>query len=172
MALMVLGYLPGLPKFFYIAVYRARGRISRAAWVLVAFAALEIAVAVVGCLNGGLTGLCYALLAVAIAEALVTAPAVIRTATSYGRHRRPTSGSGNGVALGPRTAEQRSGLPSAHVEPIYRDQQLEALRVLLSMASPWTIPIPVVPLDTDHGSGDDKKLDGSATSAPGADRPG
>jgi hypothetical protein len=50
-----------------------------------------IVVAVVGAKAGGLLGLSIALLAEAFFEALVTGPAVFRTAMGAGRHRQTTS---------------------------------------------------------------------------------
>jgi O-antigen/teichoic acid export membrane protein len=76
--LLVIGYLPALPKVYYVAVCRAAGKIWRAAVVLTAFAAAEIAMAAVGGTMGGLLGLSVALLAVSTVEGLATAPAVLK----------------------------------------------------------------------------------------------
>jgi O-antigen/teichoic acid export membrane protein len=78
--LLVLGYLPSLPKVYYVAVCRAAGKISRAAFVLTAFAAVEIGAAVAGGAMGGLIGLAAALLIVSTVEGLATAPAVLKAA--------------------------------------------------------------------------------------------
>lgn len=80
MQLLVLGYLPNLPKIYYIAVCRAAGKITRAAVVLTTFAAIELVAEAIGGVSGGLTGLAIALLIVSVIEGLVTAPAVIRAA--------------------------------------------------------------------------------------------
>lgn len=88
MCLITLGYPAAVPKALYIAVCRADGRISRAAVVLSACSAAEVAAAAVGGVEGGLIGLSYALLIVRFAEALVTAPPVVRAAFGHGRHRR------------------------------------------------------------------------------------
>jgi O-antigen/teichoic acid export membrane protein len=85
--LLVIGYLPGIPKVHYMAVCRATGRIPRAAAVLTAAAAMEVTAASVGGAVGGLTGLSFALLAVFILEGLVTTPSVFRAAIGHGRHR-------------------------------------------------------------------------------------
>ena len=85
MWLITLGYPAAVPKSLYIAVYRASGQIARAAVVLSACSALEISAAAVGGAVGGLFGLSLALLVVRYAEALVTAPPVLRAA--YGRNR-------------------------------------------------------------------------------------
>ena len=91
MMLLALCYVPNVTWTMYIAVCRATGRITRAAVVLTAFFVLMIAVAVVGAKAGGLLGLSIALLAEAFFEALVTGPAVFRTAMGAGRHRQTTS---------------------------------------------------------------------------------
>jgi O-antigen/teichoic acid export membrane protein len=94
MWLLILAYIPTIPRCFYIAVCRAAGRISRAAAVLTIFAMIEVAAAVAGGLWDGLIGLSLALLAVAVVEALLTAPAVLRATSEGGRHavkdRAPT----------------------------------------------------------------------------------
>ena len=89
--LLVICYLPSIPKCYYIAVCRAAGKLSRAAVVLATFAAAEVAAAAVGGASGGLIGLSYALLGVSLLEALVTTPAVVRVAIGHGRHRRTES---------------------------------------------------------------------------------
>jgi O-antigen/teichoic acid export membrane protein len=86
--LLILGYLPALPKTQYIAVCRAAGRITRAAVILTVASVLEMAAVVVGGMHGGLVGVTLALLVVGTAEGLVTAPAVFRTALGAGKHRR------------------------------------------------------------------------------------
>lgn len=86
--LLLIGYWPNIPKVHYIAVCRATGRIKRAAVVLTAAAATEVAAAVAGGYSDGMRGLTLALLAVLILEGLVTSPAVARAAVGYGRHRR------------------------------------------------------------------------------------
>jgi O-antigen/teichoic acid export membrane protein len=90
--LMVVGYLPTVPKVHYIAVCRAANRIPRAAIVLTAAAAMEVSAAAAGGASGGLKGLSLALLAVLVVEGLVTAPPVLRAAVGHGRHRHPASG--------------------------------------------------------------------------------
>jgi O-antigen/teichoic acid export membrane protein len=80
MWLITLGYPAAVPKSLYIAVYRASGQVPRAAVVLSACSGLEIAAAAAGGAVGGLFGLSLALLIVRYAEALVTAPPVLRAA--------------------------------------------------------------------------------------------
>jgi O-antigen/teichoic acid export membrane protein len=89
--LLVIGYLPTVPKMHYIAVCRAAGRIPRAAIVLTSAAALEVAAAALGGESGGLDGLSIALVAVFLVEGLVTTPPVLRAAIGHGRHRRARS---------------------------------------------------------------------------------
>jgi len=85
--LLVLGYLPAIPRVHYIAVCRAANRITRAAVVLTSFAVLEVVAAAVGGAVHGLDGLSVALLAVFTIEAIMVTPAVLGTAMGRGRHR-------------------------------------------------------------------------------------
>jgi len=89
--LLILGYLPGIPKVHYMAVCRATGRIPRAAAVLTVAAIAEVAAVIVGGASGGLKGLSITLLVVYISEGLVTTPPVLRAAIGHGRHRRDPS---------------------------------------------------------------------------------
>jgi O-antigen/teichoic acid export membrane protein len=88
MLLMLIGYLPTIPKTHYIAVCRATGRVSRAAAVLTVSAIVEIIGATLGGDARGLTGLTIALVGVFVLEGLVTTPPVLRSAFGNGRHRR------------------------------------------------------------------------------------
>jgi O-antigen/teichoic acid export membrane protein len=97
--LLTIGYLPTVPKVHYIAVCRATGHIKRAAIVLTTTAAMELTLAVVGAMIGGLNGLSTALLAGFMVEGLVTAPRVFRAASTRGRHR-PMGGSRGRHRLG------------------------------------------------------------------------
>jgi O-antigen/teichoic acid export membrane protein len=87
--LLIIGYLPGIPKVHYMAVCRATGRVPRAAAVLTATAVLEVTAAALGGASAGLKGLSLALVAVFFVEGLVTTPPVLRAAIGHGRHRRP-----------------------------------------------------------------------------------
>jgi O-antigen/teichoic acid export membrane protein len=86
--LLALCYVPGLPKIFYVAVCRAKGKVSRAAVVLTSFAVIEMVAVVVSGVLSGLRGVAIAILVVAVVEGLATTPAIVRAAWSYGRHRR------------------------------------------------------------------------------------
>jgi O-antigen/teichoic acid export membrane protein len=100
--LLVIGYLPIVPKLHFIAVCRSQGRIPRAAAVLTVFAAMEVTATIIpGLSGGGLKGVSFALLAVFTIEGLVTVPAVLRAASGRGRHRQ----AGQLTAVG--------GIPSA-----------------------------------------------------------
>jgi O-antigen/teichoic acid export membrane protein len=83
--LLIAGYIPWLPKAQYIAVCRATGHVAKAAVVLTIATTCELVAVVIGGKLGGLNGLTFALLGVWVLEALVTAPAVIRTAYNRGR---------------------------------------------------------------------------------------
>ncbi len=78
--IMIVSYIPGLPNTVYIAVCRATGRVNQAAIFLTAAAVVQMAAVVVGGKLDGLYGLSYGMLGVAILEALVTTPAVLRAA--------------------------------------------------------------------------------------------
>jgi len=92
--LLVLGYLPAVPKMHFIAVCRAEGRISRAAAVLTWAAVLEVGASAAGGAADGLKGLSFALLAVFFLEGLATVAPVLRAAFGRGRHRQvPTRAS-------------------------------------------------------------------------------
>ena len=88
--LLILGYLPGLPKAQYIAVCRATGKVAGAAVLLTVSACCELAAVVIGGKLGGLNGLSYALLGVVTVEGIVTAPTVLRAAYAQGVKRRLT----------------------------------------------------------------------------------
>jgi O-antigen/teichoic acid export membrane protein len=112
--LLLIGYLPSIPKVHYIAVCRATGRIKTAAAVLTVAATLEVAAAAAGGASGGMKGLILAFLFVLVLEGLVTTPAVVRAAIGHGRHRRagPVH-----VATGkPLGTEQARGERSAYQE--------------------------------------------------------
>ena len=89
--LLVLGYVPTIVKVHYIAVCRVGDHVTRAAAVLSASAALEIAGTVVGAQSSGLVGVCAALLACYVIEAVLTGLPVWRAA-------QPRDGAHRGVA--------------------------------------------------------------------------
>jgi O-antigen/teichoic acid export membrane protein len=85
--LLIIGYLPAVPRSTYIAVCRADGKVARAAAVLTSSAIIKLTLAAVGGMSGGLKGLSFGLLGGALIEGLVTSPAVIHKAIGTGRHR-------------------------------------------------------------------------------------
>ncbi len=87
--LLVLCYVPAIPRVHYIAVCRAQGKVSRAAVVMTAAAAVEVASVVVAGSADGLAGVTLALVLVFLAEAALTSPTVIKAALGAGRHRCP-----------------------------------------------------------------------------------
>jgi O-antigen/teichoic acid export membrane protein len=88
LSLLVIAYLPTIPRTHYVAVSRATGRISRAATVMTVAAILEVAAVVLGAKWNGLVGLSVALLGVKCLTGAVVTPAVVRAALARGRHRR------------------------------------------------------------------------------------
>jgi O-antigen/teichoic acid export membrane protein len=150
--LLVISYLPSIPKMQYIAVCRAANRIPRAAAVMTAAFVAEVAASAVGGVYGGLKGLSLALLGVYIIEGLVTVGPVIRAAAGHGRHRQADS-----LPVAPSTATRLSrASPTTRVtrdEPkatvgdqgnkapigmsgsAIRDRQEAGMALLLSLAS-------------------------------------
>lgn len=78
--LLILGYIPAIPKAQYIAVSRATNQVGRAAALLCGCALAELGAIIIGGKMGGLNALCVAYLGVGIVEGLVTAPTVLRAA--------------------------------------------------------------------------------------------
>jgi hypothetical protein len=78
--LLVIGYIPQMPRAQFIAVSRATNRVSQAAGLICFFACCEFASIYVGGRLGGLDGLSFAYLGVLIMEGLITAPTVLRAA--------------------------------------------------------------------------------------------
>jgi O-antigen/teichoic acid export membrane protein len=78
--LLIIGYIPQMPKAQYIAVSRATNQVGRAAGLLCGAALCEVAAIAIGGKLGGLDGLSFAYLAVLTVEGVVTAPTVLRAA--------------------------------------------------------------------------------------------
>jgi O-antigen/teichoic acid export membrane protein len=132
--LLVIGYLPTIPKMQYIAVCRAAGRIPRAAAVMTAAAIMEVGASAAGGAYAGLKGLSVALLAVYLLEGIMTTPPVIRAAMGRGRHRHAgqVASAPSGVS-GP--SRPGDGSPALEVsEQARRDLQEAGLAALLLIA--------------------------------------
>jgi O-antigen/teichoic acid export membrane protein len=136
--LLVIGYLPSIPRAQYIAVSRAVGKIPRAAAVMTTTTALKVIAVVLGGESGGLVGLSLALLAASLIEGLVTTPAVVRAAMGHGRHRHADSiqadASESTYAGRPlrKPSDDETGRSPA------KDSQKAGTDVLLSLAKPET----------------------------------
>jgi O-antigen/teichoic acid export membrane protein len=78
--LLIIGYIPQMPRAQFIAVSRASNNVGRAAGLICFFASCEIVSIFVGGKYGGLNGLSFAYLGVLIMEGLITAPTVLRAA--------------------------------------------------------------------------------------------
>jgi len=78
--LLIIGYIPQMPRAQFIAVSRATNRVGQAAGLICFFASCEIVSIYVGGRVGGLDGLSFAYLGVLIMEGLITAPTVLRAA--------------------------------------------------------------------------------------------
>src|SRR3984957_5548931 len=96
--LLVIGYIPQMPKAQFIAVSRATNKVGRAAALLCATSTCEIIAITIGGKLGGLDGLSFAYLGVLICEGLITAPTVLRAA-----YARTAAGTGAFPAM-PATA--------------------------------------------------------------------
>jgi O-antigen/teichoic acid export membrane protein len=88
LSLLVIAYIPTIPRTHYVAVSRATGKISQSAAVMTAAAIMEMAAVVAGAKWNGLVGLSLALLGVKCLTGAVVTPAVVRAALPHGRHRR------------------------------------------------------------------------------------
>ena len=78
--LLIIGYIPQMPRAQFIAVSRATNRVGQAAGLVCFFACCEVGSIYIGGKFGGLNGLSFAYLGVLIIEGLVTAPTVLRAA--------------------------------------------------------------------------------------------
>jgi O-antigen/teichoic acid export membrane protein len=78
--LLIIGYIPQMPRAQFIAVSRAINRVGQAAGLVCFFACCEVGSIYIGGKFGGLNGLSFAYLGVLIIEGLVTAPTVLRAA--------------------------------------------------------------------------------------------
>jgi hypothetical protein len=98
----------------------------------------------VGGAEGGLNGLAVALLIVRLAEAIVTAPPVIRAAFGHGRHRR-TEFTGVATASTGRNEELDRSAPRRALTT-KRDEQEAGLAALLMLAARTdaTGPLPAI----------------------------
>ena len=78
--LLIIGYIPQMPRAQFIAVSRATNKVGQAAGLICFFACCEIASIYIGGRLGGLDGLSFAYLGVLIMEGIITAPTVLRAA--------------------------------------------------------------------------------------------
>jgi O-antigen/teichoic acid export membrane protein len=78
--LLIIGYIPQMPKAQFIAVSRATNRVGRAALLLCCTSSCEMVAIVIGGKMDGLDGLSFAYLGVITIEGLITAPTVLRAA--------------------------------------------------------------------------------------------
>jgi O-antigen/teichoic acid export membrane protein len=78
--LLIIGYIPQMPRAQFIAVSRATGNVGKAAGLICFFACCEFTSIFLGGKFGGLDGLSFAYLGVLVMEGLITAPTVLRAA--------------------------------------------------------------------------------------------
>jgi len=94
--LLVIGYIPQMPKAQFIAVSRATNRVGRAAALLCCTATCEVGAIIIGGKLGGLDGLSFAYLGVLCCEGIITAPTVLRAA-----YARTAAATGTFPAISP-----------------------------------------------------------------------
>jgi hypothetical protein len=137
MWLLLLGYLPMIPKSQYIAVCRATGRVSRASAVLAAQSAVQLIAVCVGGKLDGLIGVCLGLLIVGFLESLMTAPTVFRAAA--GRLQLEVLADVQSVGAGAATGTE--WVPVTAPQPViapdvdYRQRQNAGLAALVAIAT-------------------------------------
>jgi O-antigen/teichoic acid export membrane protein len=95
--LLIIGYIPQMPRAQFIAVSRASGKVGKAAGLICFFALCEFTSIFVGGKYGGLNGLSFAYLGVLAMEGLITAPTVLRAAYA---HTAAATGSFPAVSTG------------------------------------------------------------------------
>jgi O-antigen/teichoic acid export membrane protein len=78
--LLIIGYIPQMPKAQFIAVSRATNKVGRAAILLGVTSTCEIVAIIIGGKLAGLNGCAFGYLGVLICEGLITAPVVLRAA--------------------------------------------------------------------------------------------
>ncbi len=100
--LLVIGYIPQMPKAQFIAVSRATNKVGRAAILLGCTATCEIVALIIGGKLAGLNGCAFGYLGVLTCEGLITAPVVLRAA-----YARTATGS---FPIIPGTARATGGL--------------------------------------------------------------
>jgi O-antigen/teichoic acid export membrane protein len=81
--LLIIGYIPQMPRAQFIAVSRATNKVGRAAGLLCFFSLCEVTSIYIGGKLGGLDGLSFAYLGVLAMEGLITAPTVLRAAYAH-----------------------------------------------------------------------------------------
>lgn len=124
--LLDVSYVPNVFRAHYVAVYRIRGRMGRAAGLMWIVMLLEIGGSIAGGKADGLVGLSVGLLAVRVAEGVVTAPAVLAVALRRGHHRRGnTMRSDHTPAITPAARSDESS---------WRRQQAEGLSALMALS--------------------------------------
>ena len=135
--LLILAFIPAVPRTHYVAVCRAQNKIPLAAVVQTFGAALEIIGAIIGAKLSGLVGLSAGLLVARFVLGLMTTPAVLRASLYRGHQIGATQ-----VDVGAMPVDQpRTWAPASHVrrrEQTYKERQEAGLAALFSMATPVT----------------------------------
>jgi O-antigen/teichoic acid export membrane protein len=120
--LLIIGYIPQMPRAQFIAVSRATNRVGQAAGLICFFALCEVASIYfggrlgnqyIGGQLGGLYGLSFTYLGVLVIEGLITAPTVLRAAYA---HTAAATGSFAAVSA----AAEATGAMSRAASPLRR----------------------------------------------------
>jgi O-antigen/teichoic acid export membrane protein len=125
LSLLVIAYVPIVPRTHYIAVSRATGKINQAATLMTVVAIMEMTAIAVGAKWDGLVGLSLALVGMKCLTGIVVTPTVVRAAMGRGRHRRGE--------LAPETGEADL---MGHAAGVTATSQQAALAILLLMSRP------------------------------------
>ncbi|HTU75319.1 MAG TPA: lipopolysaccharide biosynthesis protein [Trebonia sp.] len=134
MWLLLLGYLPTVPKSQYIAVCRATGQVSRASAILAVQSVVQLIAVVIGGKLDGLIGVCLGLLIVGVLECLMTAPTVFRAAA--GRLQLEVlDESAPSAATSPEWVPVTMPQPVMSPDIDYRDRQHAGLAALVAIAT-------------------------------------
>lgn len=88
LSLLVLAYVPMIPRTHYVAICRTLDKVARAAAFSTGVGFMELAAIVLGAKWDGLVGLSVMLVAVRYLTGAAVTPAVLQSALGRGRHRR------------------------------------------------------------------------------------
>ncbi len=138
--LLIIGYIPQMPRAQFIAVSRATNKVSQAAGLILFFACCEVSSIYIGGKLGGLNGLSFAYLGVLCMEGLITAPRVLRAAYAHTASFPAVSATAPAAAGMPRTTGPLARVTGELIKltgtlPGAPDRQENGLAALFAIAS-------------------------------------